>query len=91
MKIPDAFWPAFIPFVLALTAVLNAASVYLQSRVHAAITEVKQEVAVVKAATNGINSRLQERIAEQEMNRIHTAELTEKDKAIVEAEHSPQK
>ncbi len=91
MKIPDSFWPAFIPFVLALTAVLNALSVYLQSRVHAAITEVKQEVAVVKAATNGINTRLQERIAVQELERVHTAELTEKDKAIVEAEHSPQK
>ena len=75
--IPESFWTAAGTFLSAFTLVMTA---WLHSR-----------MSTVEKNTDGINSGLRNIINQQEVERVQTAALTEKDKAIVQAQHEPQK
>jgi PBP1b-binding outer membrane lipoprotein LpoB len=56
MAIPESFWNAITALVVAVTAGIN---IWMQNRTHKIVEEVK-------ANTNGINTRLQNKILVQE-------------------------
>src|ERR1017187_6607388 len=80
MKIPDSWWSASIPFLLAGTAALNSFVAWSQSRLNAKLTQVHDKVEkidtttvatntqanAIKTQTDGINLRLQDKITEQQ-------------------------
>src|ERR1017187_8803453 len=110
MKIPDSWWRASIPFLLAATAALDSFVAWAQSRLNAKLTQGDDKVEkidtrsvatnvqanAIKAQTDGINTRLQDKVTEQQgtidkqaSDAEQLAVVTDLKTKIVEAKHSP--
>jgi hypothetical protein len=88
MAIPESFWSGAGALMSAISIGFMA---WLNARHAALVAQVKEvatKVEKVEENTNGINSKLQDKIALQDQERVHTAEMTEKDKAIALAKRS---
>lgn len=88
MKIPSdpITWNAITIFLIVVGQILQvyyrkiSAGEHIDTRDR--VESVGKRVETVVAQTNGIVSKLQSTVAQQEADRVHTAEMTKKDKEI---------
>ena len=78
---PVPFWESSA-FTTAVVLLIGAVMAYFQSRTTAKVDKTAAKVDTIETHTNGMLTALQNKVDLQEKDRMHLAEITEKDKQI---------